>query len=1232
MKPFELLDSPLSGTNLIEADAGTGKTYTLAGLFVRLILEKDLAVDEILVVTYTEAATEELRDRVRKKIRETLNAFTAGRSDDVFCAGLMEKVQDREAALRKLQEALHDFDQAPIFTIHGFCRRMLNENAFESGCLFDTELLPDISEIEQEIVHDFWRTHFYEAPIEFVGFARDRKYSPSYFAGLLRKGTQADIKIIPDAEPVGLGALENFRKNAEMLSAAWPLMRNEVAEKLRDPALDKRQYKSPDMLVAEMERWLRRRDFPLPDHLLKFSSEKIRKHTKKSGTTPIHEFFDLFQELTDQAANLAREMEAELLYLKREFFRYAGRELPVRKEKRNIQSFEDLLIRFRAALDNTGMDNKENGPVPNSGESSLAALVRRKYKVALVDEFQDTDPVQYAIFRSIFEQGDWLLFLIGDPKQAIYSFRGADLFAYIRAAGHVNTRYTLTGNRRSDPALIQGINAVFSNRENPFLYKEIPFEAAISPKSGLESASAGSEFMIDGRPDLPFHLWIIDGSVVGRPDEIIDKGVANREITEAVANEILRLLELGRAGRATIGGRPVRESDIAVLVRKNREAELIRGALIHRRIPSVLFTLGNVFDSSEAADMERVLAGIAEPDRDDLVRTAQVTDMLGADAEKMEDLLSDDDQWELILSRFREYHDIWERHGFIRMFRFFMSQEQVRARLLGRSEGERRLTNTLHLSEILHQASSDGKLGPTGLVKWLSRQRDPDSPRLEEHQIRLESDSEAVRIVTVHKSKGLEYPIVFCPFNWGGSRIPKGEKAFAFHDPSDNWNLNLVIDPETNPNRRWAEEELLAENLRLLYVSLTRAKHRCYFVWGKFKEAGTSAPAYLFHSGPDKIGDIGETAGEDILSTMEKRFHALTDADLSGDIISVKENGMGSVLICNMPSGEGRGETLRFPEASPHVLDNRHFQGLCDRYWQIASFSSLLSGSEMVTTTRNMADAPDHDRIGPSENIAANAAVARSGDPQENLFAFPGGAKAGILFHDILEHLDYSEKDTAVITDLVVGKLEAYGYGPEWKIPICRMLTDLQALRIDREIPDLFLGSISEAHRLKELEFYFPLKTVTPDSLKKVFARFGVSQVRTGVQSSFPEKIGRLSFQPTRGFMRGYIDMVFRFGERFYLIDWKSNLLGTAWEDYAQHKLTATMVESYYFLQYHIYTLALDSYLRTRIPDYDYNRHFGGVYYIFLRGINSERGPESGIFRDRPPEALISALRQMLIG
>jgi len=798
----------------------------------------------------------------------------------------------------------------------------------------------------------------------------------------------------------------------------------------------------------------------------------------------------------------------------------------------------------------------------------------------------------------------------------------------------VNTRYTLTGNRRSDPALIQGINAVFSNRENPFLYKEIPFEAAISPKSGLESASAGSEFMIDGRPDLPFHLWIIDGSVVGRPDEIIDKGVANREITEAVANEILRLLELGRAGRATIGGRPVRESDIAVLVRKNREAELIRGALIHRRIPSVLFTLGNVFDSSEAADMERVLAGIAEPDRDDLVRTAQVTDMLGADAEKMEALFSDDDQWELILARFREYHEIWEKHGFIRMFRSFMSQEQVRTRLLGRSEGERRLTNILHLSEILHQASSEGKLGPSGLVKWLSRQRDPDAPRLEEHQIRLESDSEAVRIVTVHKSKGLEYPIVFCPFNWGGSRIdPKREKTFAFHDPNDNWALKLVIDPEINPNRRWAEEELLAENLRLLYVSLTRAKHRCYFVWGKFKEAGTSAPAYLFYSGLDKTGAIGEPGGGDILSTVEMRFNALTDAELRRDLLSVMEKGTGSVLICDMPSGTERGEILLSQKSFPYTLESRRFQGLRDRYWQVASFSSLLSGSpEMVTTSRNMADTPDHDRIGPSENIAANAAVARSGDPQENLFAFPGGAKAGILFHDILEHLDYSEEDPAVIANLVSGKLEAYGYSPEWVMPVCRMLTDLLKMRMEPENPDMFLGGVSAAQRLNELEFYFPLKTVTPDSLKKVFARGGISEDKTGIQSRFPERIGRLSFQPTRGFMKGYIDLVFRFGERFYLIDWKSNLLGTSWEDYARHRLKATMIEACYFLQYHIYTLAMDSYLRTRIPDYDYNRHFGGVYYIFLRGINSERGPESGIFRDRPPEALISALRKMLIG
>ncbi len=1231
MKPFDLLESPLSGTNLIEASAGTGKTYALAGLFVRLILEKGLSVGEVLVVTYTEAATEELRDRIRGKLREALKALSSEDPPeaftDPFIAGLVRKVRDRAAAARLLREALHDFDQAPIFTIHGFCRRMLRENAFESGILFDTELLPDVTEIEQEIVYDFWRSRFYGAPIELVGYSLRKGISPKTLAALVRgKGAQPDLRIAPEPHPSGLDSLEAFRTAADALRAAWPSMRAEVLEKLQDPALNKLQYGNRSSIAAEMDRWVRHPVLPLPDKILKLSSGQIKKHTKKKYDSPVHPFFDLCRAAAERAESLGREMDGRLLSLKSELFRYIRRELPARKQKRNLQSFDDLLVRFRSAL--------ENGS-GGAGQTALADRVRRKFKAALVDEFQDTDPVQYAIFRGIFEQGDSILFLIGDPKQAIYSFRGADLFAYIQAAGHVDTKYTLTGNRRSAPSLISAVNAVFSNRENPFLHREIAFEPSFPPQGS--SAPNSGAFMIDGRSEASLQLWIMDGAVTGRPDEVVNKGAAYEEIPDAVAAEISRLIGLGRAGRAVIGGEKIRESDIAVLVRKNREARLVQKALTGRGIPSVLFSMENIFDTAEALEMERVLAGIAEPDREDLVRAALATDMLGADAGKLEMLLHDDTQWEAVLSRFREYCEVWERRGFIRMFRSFLAKEGIRERILSWSDGERRLTNILHLAEILHQASlrgngslaDGGRQGAAGLVGWLARQRDPDAPRLEEHQIRLESDAEAVKIVTVHKSKGLEYPIVFCPFTWSGSRIGRGE-TFTFHDRKDGWKLNLVIDPEGNPNRRSAEEEILAENLRLLYVSLTRAKHRCYLVWGHFKDAGTSAPAYLFHAG---LEGSDEMDAGDVLSAVESRFADLTDSAVRRELHPLLEKGAGSIQVSPMPSGSGVARIIQLPGISPHLLESRTVKGLRGREWQVASFSSLLAGgASRGTGPEKGTDLPDYDQGRALETLVPERDPAGlPGAPETGLFGFPGGSKAGIFFHELLEKLDFTERSESALEDLVAKGLEAYGYDVEWRDPVCRMLSDLLVLPIDPGCPGLLLGRIDNPERRNELAFYFPLKTVTPASLKKIFARNGVAEDETGIARSFPERIGRLDFQPARGYMKGYIDLVFRFGGCFYLADWKSNFLGNSREDYARNRLGATMIEAYYFLQYHIYTLALDSYLRTRIPDYDYDRDFGGVYYIFLRGL-ARSGPESGIFKDRPSKSLIEALRECLIG
>lgn len=1190
---FDLLESPLEGTNLIEASAGTGKTYTLTCLFLRLVLEKRLPVKDILVVTYTVAATEELRDRIRRRLREALEAYAAGDSRDVFLKGVLHQVPDAEDASGLLRAALRDFDEASIFTIHGFCQRTLHESAFESGSLFDTELKPEQETgLVEEIVQDFWRRHFYNAPFELVSYALAKKYGPAFFLKLLREGiTSLDVKIIPETAPVEAIRTEPFYRAYGEMKKAWPGARAGVEEKLGAPALYAEYGKNLQAYLAMMDDFVAgsMAVFPLPEKLEKFTTRELERKTKKGMSPPSHPFFALVDGMRAAGEALQAEMDQQLLFLKGEIFRYLRQELPGRKQSRNIQSFNDLLTRLRDSLEKTGGDE-------------LSRSIRNRYRAALVDEFQDTDPVQYAIFQNVFGR-DALLFLIGDPKQAIYSFRGADLFAYIKAAGRVDCRYTLSGNWRSEPRLIEAVNTLFENGPNPFLVEEIEFKKA--------TAQEGKKYeilTINGASGPPFHLWYVDSGRVSE-GKWIGKGVAYDLIARALAAEISRLVTLGRRGKALLGSQPLVEEQIAVLVRTNRQARIVQEALAELKIPSVLYSTGNLFDSPEAMEVCRLLRGIASPHQERLLRAALATEIMGVDGETLETLSRDEAGWEEWLSRFREYYELWSRRGFIEMFRYFLMKEGVRSRLLSLPNGERRLTNVLHLSEVLHQAAIEEKLGMTGLVKWLARQRDPGSPRLEEHQLRLESDAYAVKVVTIHKSKGLEYPVVFCPFHWSKSRVDK-DAVFTFHDEEDDWRLNLELDPENSLHRASAAREELAEDMRLLYVSLTRAKSRCYLVWGRFREAETSALAYLLH--PPARGE------ENIVGAAAKNFKDKVDEEIREELEALAGRSDGAIRFCDMPTTAGK--ELLPPEETKEELTGKEFCTLVSMEWQVASFSGLSAAFRESEDSSASTDTPDHDQVAWREEPVL-------AEEPFSIFSFPKGTKAGSLLHEIFESLDFTETDPMAAKQLVDRKLREYGLGKEWQETVWQMIARVLAVPLGPRGNGVTLSRVARKDRLNELEFYFPLQAVAPQKLSKVFTEHG----GPAISAAFPRRIEALNFQPARGFMKGYMDLVFQLNGRFYLVDWKSNFLGSRVEDYGRARMAREMEENFYCLQADLYALALHQYLKKRLPGYRYGEHFGGVFYIFLRGVDPRAGDEFGVYSALPGEGLVEALSQNLI-
>jgi exodeoxyribonuclease V beta subunit len=1208
LEPLDLINTPLEGINLIEASAGTGKTYTIEGLFLRLILEKQFLIDQILVVTFTKAATEELRDRIRVKLLQAEKAFHSGTSKDDLLMDLLKRQTDHGAAIDLIHAALVEFDKAPIFTIHGFCARILYEHAFETANLFDTELITEQTELVRDVAEDFWRKHFYNAALEFISYFVQKINGPRYFWQFLGKLRAAEMKIVPQIRKPRLKNISAFRTAFQRLKDQWPAARKTVTQALRDPALSGTRYGSlksaenaADMtkrdikilsMVDDMDRYVAPNStgFPLFKNFEKFTTQQLNRSVRKNHHPPSHDFFFTCDEVYRQAADLEVEMENYLVYLKTELFAYASSELMERKAAKNIQFFDDLLVLVKKAL-----TSQKGNP--------LAHAIRQRYKAALVDEFQDTDSVQYEIFSKLFSDKASLLFMIGDPKQAIYSFRGADIFSYINAARHAKAKFTLTENWRAEPPLIDAVNTIFSNVKNPFLFKEIPFENARSGYKRSITSKANKTALT---------LWYLDSRTYSDQNKPVNKSEAEGLIAGALAEEICRIV--------TTESEPWLPGEIAVLVRTNRQAQLVKARLSAKDLPSVLYSTGNIFDSHEAMEIEKVLLSIAEPDNMGYLRAALTMDMLGARGEDLLSLQRDTRQWENRLARIREYFQVWQRSGFMRMFQTVLSREKIRQRLLSFPDGERRLTNVLHLAEILHQESMQRNLGIAGVLKWLKEQRDPQSLRLEEHQLRLESDEGAVKIVTIHKSKGLEYPVVFCPYGWEGSVLK--DNGVLFHQPDGDQRLTLDLGSDSRAlNSIYAQNELLAENIRLLYVALTRAKSKCYVAWGRINKADSSALAYLLHASEGLQTDCRT---EDLVAGLKKHVGAKSDENRIDDLKRLARESQGCIEVVSLPEPSNR-NFLKTPD-STDTLACRKFAGKIDRTWKISSYSSLIS--------RRISDIdlPDRDAFADlfkhlTDDRTTDWIEAQEPARRADIFMFPKGAHTGNFFHDLFEHLDYTSCSPQALRSPVQRSLQAYGFDSAWKGIISKSISHVLNVALKATTPELVLSSIAFENRINEMEFYFPINAISPSKLRTIFKR---QESIDGI-GDFPEQLQKLVFSPTAGFMKGYIDLVFEYQDQYYLLDWKSNYLGQELEDYRREALGHVMQDNYYTLQYHLYALALSQYLRLRNPGFQYESDFGGVFYIFIRGVDSRRGPQFGIFHDLPQPALINALGKALI-
>lgn len=1198
------LTFPLHGSRLIEASAGTGKTWTIAALYVRLVLGhggddgfvRPLLPADILVMTFTRAATRELSNRVRERLVAAAAYFRNVDSDeaqtiapDAYLDAILESYPDRgerQRAAHRLMLAAETMDEAAIFTIDAWCQRMLREHAFDSGSLFDEELVSDEQALFEDAANDYWRQQVYplaapelEALLACWGDVEVLKKSIS---DLVRR---ADI-IGDDDLQRSLGTLivtvqREQQAALAVLKTGWVDRANRMEQWIAQlTAATPKFFNGVKMRAASVAAWFEAlRSWAqdpaavMPDLTAtawnRLTPDGIADAFSKDSHAVVPDDFDaiaVLKQALDQFEPLAHSL-----------YRHAAGSVALRMaelKKRNRQfGFADMLDRLNAAL---------------QGENAAALRQRivEQYPVALVDEFQDTAPNQYQIFNLLYRVADndrnTGLFLIGDPKQSIYGFRGADIHSYLSARTATEGRhYQLGTNYRSTGPVVAAVNHLFLNAEGAsgaggfgrgaFRFRDpgtrknpLPFEAV--------AAQGRADRLVGGAGDAPALVVACTGLEL--------KSDQYREFfANHCAEDIVARLNDAKAGFAGPGGlQRLKPADIAVLVRDRNEAAAIRRALQRRKVASVyLSDKDSVTNSEEAGDVLRWLSAVANPLDGGLARAAYATRTAGLPLAELAALSSDELAWEARVEQLKGLHIVWQRQGVLAMLRRFIHELQLPAALLLQAGGERRLTNLLHLAELLQSASRQLD-GEQALIRWLAEQIETGEGAGDERVLRLESDAELVKVVTVHKSKGLEYPLVYLPFAVTARKVDRRNRSFfEFSDDDGTRRIDMAL---TDTALALVENARLQEDLRLLYVALTRARH---FLWlgvaalgarkGGANSLHDSALGYLLTGGAPLPTD----------AMIGRWSDTCKDCPAIG-IVALEGDGMPPTMLHRV-------------DDRPQLVDAPHYTGRFERDWSVGSFSSLarrtgptaIVGGDPVTALPVPRDAAQEKLLEDADLPATVAAMKVEDAPWHR---FPRGSVPGNFLHEQLEWLGqegFYTVDGEHFDARLTRRVKRAGWGNRlddtlaWVREIAR--TPLPYL----ETP---LSGIDTP--LAEMEFWFPSERLSTGALD----RLCVARLLDGMaRPSLPER-------QLHGMLKGFADLVFEHEGRYWVLDYKSNALGAGDAAYQKPALMAAMAEHRYDIQGAIYMLALHRLLQSRLgDDYDPAEHLGGAVFLFLRGI-----------------------------
>ena len=1095
----------LDGRHLVEASAGSGKTRAITTIFVRLIVEKKLEVSNIVVLTYTRAATQELRQRLVARLRDMRRALSEPIGDqelDSIAATMTSS--DRSDASRRLGVAIARFDEAAVYTIHGLCHRILTEHALLAAVPPGVEVMPRVSALVQELAHDFCHTELGKHPWWAIEGLQARDVRPEALAYLVGQARAPTTRLIPEPGEANLDEIKTQWDSAFAQAAdRWRAEKDEVLTALcESPALHRGIYKADKIVnvwAPALHDLFSAQQYALPPWFRRVSTSGIA--TKGGLQAPQLSFFGACEALLQADRELGSGLDNVAVALRTKFIKAADRRLADHMHTTGHLGYDDLLLATHRAL------RGANG-------SAIAEALRQSFCAALVDEFQDTDAIQFDILDAVYGGTEAPLFLIGDPKQAIYAFRGADVFSYLQASRDAQT-HTLANNWRSTPTLVAATNALFTNRLDPFALGQIEFGPATPTR------------VDDGTP--------LDVVWLSKPDEALTRPEIQARAVESAADLVCQRL----ADRTPMPGEP----EIAVLCRTNNQARLVHSALGVRGVAATLDGDACVFDTETARELHWIMAAVSKPGDHVLMRRALATSLVGPGPTLVMRVNDDDVQWQRWGERLSQWSARWRDDGFMGFFHQFLAEANVRERLADRIDGHRWLTDLVHISELLNRVAVHERLKPHRLVQRFGAFRTSETSRSgfgqDEMQQRPDRESQSVLVTTIHKSKGLEFAEVLVPFLADPPWLSRmQDRAIPFHDPSDGDRFKIDLGSDAlADHKELAKMEALSEALRVLYVAVTRARDRCTLFWGSTRGWDNTAFGYLLARGARRKAD-----------------HARDD-------------------LCALVERTPAVQIVPPPEPTTYTASNTP-QDITRPTQKLGNFDRRAMTSFSAWAEHQ---APVVDPFGFLERRGTDPA-----DLGTTFAQFPGGAVSGIAIHRILE---LALRNPTLSVGDVAHVLGSHG--------------------LDAELAhntDLAVSVVLDT----------PLLTARPDMTLRALRNH---------QSEVEFTLGGPS-----GFCRGFIDLVFEFERRWYLVDYKSNILGTDFSDYEPSKLAATVAEHRYDVQSRLYALALHRHLGARLADYAYQSHFGGTLIAFVRGMRGAEHPQSGVFFERHPAAVIDEI------